>query len=84
MWERILPALPLLLLFLLGYLLRKISFFDESGLKVQGAVFGERLGRISGPEFAIQGGRKKGARKRRSSDRLVVSYFSRLILYTHQ
>ncbi len=33
MWERILPALPLLLLFLLGYLLRKISFFDESGLK---------------------------------------------------
>lgn len=33
MWERILPALPLLLLFLLGYLLRKISFFDEGGLK---------------------------------------------------
>ncbi len=33
MWERILPALPLLILFLLGFLLKKVSFFDEGGLR---------------------------------------------------
>ena len=41
MWERIVPALPLLFLFIIGYGLKTISFFDERGLKAIKRLVGD-------------------------------------------